>query len=135
MSDKINTQPVSLVSKAFFGMGCLGALIGAASAAAKNIPLVTNNEIKRTEALKIVLKESAGVGLATAAATTVVGTVAPRSGVFSILGFTAVTAGVKMLYDKAAYSSKPSPQVKKTEITSGDQKEVVKETTMDKKNK
>jgi len=135
MSDKINTQPVSLASRAFFGMGCLGAIIGAASAAAKNIPMVKNNEIKRTEAVKIVLKESAGVGLATAAATAVVGTVAPRSGVFSLLGFTAVTAGVKMLWDKAASSNKVSLPMTKPEIASGEQEESLKKETMDKINK
>jgi len=138
MYDQIKTQPVSSVSRAFFGMGCVGAVIGAASAAAKNIPMVKNNELDRTEAVKIVLKESAGVGLAAAAATAVVVTVAPRSGFLSILGFAAVTTGVKMLWDKAAYSDKAPLQMTKPEITSGKfpkQEETVKKKTADKKNK
>ena len=127
MSDQIKTQSVSLASRAFFGMGCVGAVIGAASAAAKNIPMVKNNEIKRTEAIKIVLKESAGVGLATAAATAAVGVVAPRSGIFSILGFTAVATGVKMLWDKASSSDKTFQPVITSEVTSGKEVEVIKE--------
>ena len=137
MYDQIKTQPVSSVSRAFFGMGYVGAVMGATSAAAKNIPMVKNNELDRAEAVKIVLKESAGVGLAAAVATAVVGTVAPRSGFLSILGFAAVTTGVKMLWDKAAYSDsdKASLQMTKPEITSGKQEEAVKKKTADKKNK
>ena len=135
MYDQIKTQPVSSVSRAFFGIGCLGAVIGAASAAAKNIPMVKNNELDRTEAVKIVLKESAGVGLAAAAATAVVGTVAPRSGFFSILGFAAVTTGVKMLWDKATYFDKASLPVIKSGIKSDEQKQAVTKKTADKKKK
>ena len=135
MYDQIKTQPVSSVSRAFFGMGYVGAVMGATSAAAKNIPMVKNNELDRAEAVKIVLKESAGVGLAAAVATAVVGTVAPRSGFLSILGFAAVTTGVKMLWDKAAYSDKASLQMTKPEITSGKEEEAVKKKTADKKNK
>ncbi len=116
MYDKIKTQPVSSISRAFFGMGCVGAVIGGASAAAKNIPMVKNGEIDRSQAVKAILKESAGVGLAATAATAVVGTVAPRSGFFSILGFAAITVGTKMLWDKAAYPDKASLPMAKSEI-------------------
>lgn len=147
MYDKIKTQPVSSISRASFGMGCVGAVIGAASAAATNIPMVKNGELDRKQAVKIVLKESAGVGLAATAATAVVGTVAPRSGFFSILGFAAITVGAKMLWDKAAYLDKASlPMAKseieaevepkvKTKVKTDKQKQTVKKKTKNEKEK
>jgi len=116
MYDKIKAQTDSSLSRVVFVMGGVGAVTGAASAAAKNISLIKNNEIGKVEAAKSVLKESAGVGLATAAATAVIGTISIRSSFFSILGFAVVATGTKMLWDKAAYPEKKALPMLKPEL-------------------
>jgi hypothetical protein len=118
MYDKIKAQPVFPLSGVAFAMGGIGAVVGAASAAAKNISMIKKNEIDGVEAVKTVLKESAGVGLAAAAATAVTVAVAPRSGFFSILGFALVATGTKMLWDKAAYPEKKALAMMEPELQS-----------------
>ena len=113
--DKTKKQTAFSVSRASFAMGGVGAVIGAATAAAKNIPMAKNDEIGRTEAVKNILKESAGVGLATAAGTAVAAIIMPRSGFFSLLGFVTVATGTKILLDKVVYSDKSLLPAKKSE--------------------
>ena len=60
-----------LVPHAGLAMGGMGAVVGGTAAAAKNIRRVKNEEINREEAVRDTLKETAGAGLATAAATVV----------------------------------------------------------------
>ncbi len=117
MYDKIKAQTDFSLSRAVLAMGGVGAVMGAVSSAAKNISMIKKNEIGGVEATKSVLKESAGVGLATAAATVVIGAVVPRNSFFSILGFAVVASGTKILWDKAGYPEKkalpmPKPALK-----------------------
>ena len=112
MYDKIKAQTDFSLPRVVFAMGGIGAVMGATSAAAKNISMLKKNEIGKVEAAKSVLKESAGVGLATAAATAVIGTVSSRSSFFSILGFAVVATGTKMLWDRAVYPEKVLPMLK-----------------------
>ena len=125
MYDKIKAQTDFSLPRVVFAMGGIGAVMGATSAAAKNISMLKKNEIGKVEAAKSVLKESAGVGLATAAATVVIGALSPRSGFFSILGFAVVATGAKMLWDKAAYPEKKAlPMLKsETELEEEEKKE------------
>jgi len=118
MYDKIKAQTDFSLSRAALAMGSIGAVMGAASAAAKNISMIKNNEIGGVEAAKSVLKESAGVGLATATATAVIGSVVSRSSFFSILGFAVVATGTKMLWDKTAYPGKKALPILKPELKS-----------------
>ena len=121
--DKTKKQTAFSVSKASFAMGGVGAVIGAVTAAAKNIPMAKNDEIDRTEAVKNILKESVGVGLATAAGTVVAATIMPRSGFFSLLGFATVATGTKVLLDKMVYSDKSLLPAKKSESKPDNKKE------------
>ncbi len=116
MYDKIKAQTGFSLSRVAFAMGGVGAIMGATSAAAKNISMVKKNEIGGIEAAKSVLKESAGVGLATATATVVIGVVSPKSSFLSILGFAVIATGTKMLWDKGAYSEKKALPGLKSEL-------------------
>ncbi len=102
MYDNIKQQTAFPLSRSVYVMGGVGSVIGAASAAATNVVMVKNDEIDKSEAVKNVLKESVGAGLAAAAATVVIGAAAPRSSFLSIVGFAVVATGAKILWDKAA---------------------------------
>jgi hypothetical protein len=94
------TNVSRLVPRAALTLGGVGAVIGGASAAAKNIRRVKEAEVNREEAVKDTIKEAAGAGLATAAATAVVGAVG-ATGFLSLLGVLAVATGTKYLWDTA----------------------------------
>ena len=133
MYDKIKAQTDFSLPRVVFAMGGIGAVMGATSAAAKNISMLKKNEIGKVEAAKSVLKESAGVGLATAAGTVAVGVVPLRSGFFSILIFAVVATGTKMLWDKAAYPEKKVLPIPKPSLKSETDPE--EEKSLDKKEK
>ena len=133
MYDKIKAQTDCSLPRAAFAIGGVGAVIGATSAAAKNISMIKKDEIGGAEAAKSVLKESAGVGLATAAGTVAVGVVPLRSGFFSILMFAVVATGTKMLWDKAAYPEKKVLPIPKPSLKSETDPE--EEKSLDKKEK
>jgi hypothetical protein len=96
-------------------MGGVGAVIGGAAAAAKNIRRVKDDEINGAEAVKNTIKEAAGTGLATATATVVVGALG-ATGFFSLAGFLSITTGAKYVWDSVtAFAKSPaslSKQVK-----------------------
>ncbi len=82
-------------------MGGVGAIIGGAAAAARNIRRMKEEHITRQEAVRDTLKEAAGVGLASTVATAVVGAVG-ASGVWAVFGAAAAAAGTKYLWDAAS---------------------------------
>ncbi len=86
-------------------MGSVGAIVGASGAAAKNIRQVKKGKVSNQEAAKDVLKEAAGAGIATAAATAVVSSFGSR-GVLSLLGVLAVATTTKYFWDAATESEK-----------------------------
>jgi hypothetical protein len=101
------------ISQASLAMGGLGAVIGGTAAAARNIRRLEGSEIARDEAVKDTLKEAAGAGLATAAATAVVGAVR-ATGFLSLVGILTVATGTKYLWDTALIREKASaPAVSK----------------------
>ena len=92
--------------------GGFGAIVGGASAAARNIRRVREEGLDREDAIKDTIKEAAGAGLATAAATAVAGAIGV-TGVLSLVGVFAVASGAKYLWDEASATSKaasPPPQ-------------------------
>ncbi len=102
------------ISRIALTVGTVGAIVGGTNAAAKNIKKVNNNEISRETAVKEVLKEAAGVGVAIGAATAVVKTVTPRSNILGIVGIIAVATGTKMLWNSATEKKENSAQKKAT---------------------
>ena len=108
------TQVTRFVPRATLSMGGVGAVIGGTAAAAKNIRRVKEAEISREEAVRNTLKEAAGAGLATAAATAVIGAVGAR-GLLSLVGILTVATGTKYLWDAAvAPGKKPSAASEKS---------------------
>ncbi|PIE70015.1 MAG: hypothetical protein CSA22_10185 [Deltaproteobacteria bacterium] len=93
------TETTSPLTRASLSMAGLGAVVGGTAAAAREIKAVRTDASTREEAVKTICREAAGAGVATGLATAVVGSVAPRSSVVSILGIVAVATGTKMLWD------------------------------------
>jgi hypothetical protein len=99
-------------------MGGVGMIVGAAGSAAANIRRLRNHEIDKGQALKNVLRDSAGAGAATAAATAVVGMLG-FSGLMSVAGLLTTATAAKYLFDSAfepaaepAAAQKPSRPAK-----------------------
>lgn len=85
-------------------MGGMGALVGGISAATITGMKVTKGEMKKTEAAKTVIRETAGTGIATgaaAAATTALG----LGGLPAIAGFVVVATLAKGVWDSAVADS------------------------------
>jgi len=108
------------VPGAALAMGGLGAIIGGTAAAAKNIKLVKEKKIERQDAVKDTVKEAAGAGLATAAATAIVGAVG-ATGLLSLFGILAIATGTKYLWDAATVPEKTKPE-KNVQITPAKEK-------------
>ncbi|PIE68765.1 MAG: hypothetical protein CSA21_05725 [Deltaproteobacteria bacterium] len=87
-----------LVPRATLAMGTMGALVGGTVAAAKHIRSVKQGEMEKEEAVRGVVREAAGTGLATAAATAVVGTLG-MTGFVAGIGIVALATGTKYLWD------------------------------------
>ena len=102
------------VTPSALAMGGLGVIVGAASSAAANIRRVNNNEIGRGQALKNVVRDSAGAGVATAAATAVVGALR-LGGLFNVAGLLTVATATKYLYD-TAFEPQPAPAAALPEV-------------------
>jgi hypothetical protein len=81
-------------------MGGVGMIVGAAGSAAANIRRVNNGEIDKNRAVKNVLLDSAGSGIATAAATTLVAMIG-LPGILSAAGMLATATAAKYLFDSA----------------------------------
>jgi hypothetical protein len=115
MAHSAMTNATRSVPRSSLAMGGVGAIIGGTAAAAKNIRRVKDGEIHREEAVRDTIKEAAGAGLATAAATALVG-VFGATGLLSLVGIVAVATGTKYVWDAAtASASRPgaaSKQVK-----------------------
>ncbi len=95
--------PQKYVTNTTLAAGGFGAVIGATAAAAKNIKRVGNDEISRQDAVKDVIKEATGTGLATAAATAAVQATGTR-GFLSLVGMVAVATGAKYVWNSFANS-------------------------------
>ena len=89
----------SYFPNAAFTMGGVGAIVGGTSAAAKNIRQAKAGEISQQEAVGSIIKEAAGAGVATAAATAVVGGLGVNRGLLSLLGIMTVATGTKYFWD------------------------------------
>jgi len=96
------------VPRSSLAMGGVGAIIGGTAAAAKNIRRVKDGEIHREEAVRDTIKEAAGAGLATAAATALVG-VFGATGLLSLVGIIAVATGTKYVWDAATAPAAAKP--------------------------
>ena len=81
-------------------MGGFGMIVGAASSAAANIRRLNNGDIERGQALKNVVRDSVGAGVATAAATAVVGALR-LGGLFNVAGLLTMATATKYMYDTA----------------------------------
>lgn len=106
-----NTTPGSVFHPgphAVLAMGGLGAICGGTAAVARNIRRVGQGGISREAAVQEVLKESAGAGIATAAATFVVGSVG-AAGFLGLLGIVTVATGTRYLWDSAMDRSNTAP--------------------------
>lgn len=87
----------------------IGMMVGSTTALAKNIRRVKSGEINRREAVADTLTEGLGTGLATGAATAVVGAVG-LTGWAGLLGLLTVATGVQYLWQEAAQAS-PAKQL------------------------
>ena len=105
----VATRTTGIVPRATAKMAGVGAIIGGTAAAAKNMRRVGNSQATREEAVIDTIKESAGAGLATAAATAAV-TAAGATGFFSLLGIVVVATGTKYLWDSATKTGAAAPQ-------------------------
>ena len=105
----VANRTTGIVPRATAKMAGVGAIIGGTAAAAKNMRRVGNSQITREEAVIDTIKESAGAGLATAAATAAV-TAAGATGFFSLLGIVVVATGTKYLWDSATKTIAAAPQ-------------------------
>lgn len=94
----------SMVSRSALNLGGVGAVVGAAAAAAHVIPHVKNNEMTAGQATREVVKEAAGAGVATAAGAAVAGAMG-LGGMVSILAMFGVATGVKYLWNTAVDGS------------------------------
>lgn len=101
------SQTTSLISRSAVNIGGFGALIGGAAAAASVIPKVKSDEMTSGEATRVVLKEAAGTGLATAAGAAVAGAVG-LGGMLSVLAMVGVATGAKYLWNSAMDDSQPA---------------------------
>jgi hypothetical protein len=88
-------------------------IVGGAASAAANIRRLNNGEIEKGEAVKNVVRDSAGAGVATAAATAVVGALR-LGGLLSVVGLLTTATATKYLYD-TAFEPKPAPAAAKPE--------------------
>jgi hypothetical protein len=88
-------------------MGGFGMIVGAAGSAAANIRRLNNGEIEQGEALKNVVRDATGAGVATAAATALVNMLG-MSGLFAVAGTLTAATATKYLYD-TAFEPKPEP--------------------------
>jgi hypothetical protein len=107
----VNTTPQNVSrpgSHAVLAMGGLGAIGGGTAAAARNIRRVRQGTINREEAVRDTLKESAGAGIASAAATFVVGSVG-AAGFLGLLGVITVATGTRYLWDSAMTGKTAGP--------------------------
>jgi hypothetical protein len=93
---------------AVLAMGGLGAIGGGTAAAARNIRRIRQGTISREEAVLDTLKESAGAGIASAAATFVVGSLGTR-GFLGLLGAVTVATGTRYLWDSAMAGETAGP--------------------------
>ena len=106
--------------------GGFGMIVGATASAAANIRRLNNQEIDRGQAMKNVIRDAAGAGVATATAAAVVGAFR-LGGLFNLAGILAVGTATKYLYDtafepqsipaetssqKPASTAKPAPKAK-----------------------
>lgn len=82
----------------------VGALLGAAGAAAKNARLCQQGKLDGGGAVRDTLKEAAGLGLA-AAAGVAAGQALRLAGLAGLLGVAAVASGAKYLWDSALQKS------------------------------
>lgn len=96
------------VPHAVLAMGGLGAIGGGTAAAARNIRRVRQGGISREEAVLDTLKESTGAGIASAAATFVVGSMGTR-GFLGLLGIITVATGTRYLWDSAMAGETAGP--------------------------
>ncbi|GEM_PF-1377343 len=88
--------------------GTVGAVVGGAVAAAKDIKRVQNGEMTKGEAVADVGKEAVGTGLSTAAGVAVTGALG-IGGLLGIVGIVGVAVGTKYLWNKK-FGFKPEPK-------------------------
>ena len=94
-------------------MGGLGMIVGGSASAAANIRRLNNGEIEKREAVKNVVRDSAGTGIATATATAVVGALR-LGGLLSLVGLLTTATAAKYMYDRA-FQPNPAPETVKPE--------------------
>jgi hypothetical protein len=96
-------------------MGGLGIIVGATGSAAANIRSMQNGEIQKGQAIGNVVRDAAGAGVATAAATAIVGRLG-LTGLVSVAGLLTVATATRYLYNAAFESPKkkiaPEPTAK-----------------------
>ncbi|WP_319523043.1 hypothetical protein [uncultured Desulfosarcina sp.] len=105
-------RPATTTSSAL-AMGGVGMIVGGSASAAANIRRLNSGEIEKSEAVKNVIRDSAGAGIATAAATAVVGALR-LGGLLSVVGLLTTATATKYLYD-TAFEPKPAPATVKPE--------------------
>ena len=106
MTNKMQTTKTSLIMGASATVGMAGAIAGGAMAAAKGINDVRKDKITKEAAAANVLKESAGMGLASGVATAVLGVSGISNFVLGILAFTGTAVGTKYLWDNLVLPNK-----------------------------
>jgi hypothetical protein len=103
----------AVAPRATLAMGAVGAIVGGAAAAARNIARVKNDEMTRQEAVKDSLKEAGATGAAVAASTAVVGMLG-LTGPLSLIGVVGAAIGAKYVVDRAlaGKSAALAPKIK-----------------------
>jgi hypothetical protein len=94
------TRVSSLAPRASLAGAGIGLVVGSTGAIAKNIRRVKEGEITRQEAVSNTVSVGLGAGLATGAATAVVGAVG-LTGLAGLLGVLTVATGVQYLWQGA----------------------------------
>lgn len=89
------------VPHAALAMGGVGAIIGGSASAARNLRKVREGELGKEEAIRDIVRDAAGSGLATGVATAAVGVIG-GTGILSILGLLTIATGAKYIWDGAA---------------------------------
>ena len=141
MADYTRSSKLNPLLAATIAAGFTGAVVGGTAATARVLIQAKKGNLQKDQAVKTVLSESAGTGLATASAAVVIGALGLGGSLLGLIGFTGVAVGTKYFYDdfiaKEAESQKkagtkkkkPIAKVKKSSAKSSSKKEKKEEET------
>ncbi len=105
--------------------GFTGAVVGGTVAMAKNANQVRKGNLQKGQAVKAVLNESAGTGVATASAAAVIGISGLGGSLLGLIGFVGVASGTKYLWDKLTLPEPADAKTPEEVLTSDNAPEIL----------